>query len=400
MTDPLGQSQVLSYLTGLSADSKIVLISFEKAQRFDQNRSAIEQICATKGIEWYPLIYTKKPPVLSTLYDILRMINKSKKLHRQHSFDIVHCRGYITSIAGLQLKRNLGIKFIFDMRGFWIDEKSEGEGAWNSNNPLYKYIINYLRKKEKAFFIESGSIITLTHAAAHVIGEQFSSLKSKIKVIPTCVNLDVFTAFNKTNRDEVRQKLGISKDDFVLLYSGGSGPNYDRQFLIKTLSHFNSIDKNTWLLILSKDGNDELNRSNKNIISISVPYTEVHKYLMAGDVGIINYVNGSSITGRSPTKLGEYWACGLPAISPAGIGDVDKLFKTYPDSGVVIDDYDFSPVSVSRFKNVNKTQLRKYAEDYFSLEKGVALYREVYCEVTKQTNEYSSDLKTEQLYKV
>jgi hypothetical protein len=46
MTDPLGQSQALPYITNLSKENYIFhLVSFEKPDRFKKNKSLIKKIC-------------------------------------------------------------------------------------------------------------------------------------------------------------------------------------------------------------------------------------------------------------------------------------------------------------------------------------------------------------------
>ena len=72
-----------------------------------------------------------------------------KKLQKDVKFDIVHCRGYISAIIGERMKRKLKTKFLFDMRGWWVDEKLES-GNWNSI--VYKPIYNYFKNKESDFF--------------------------------------------------------------------------------------------------------------------------------------------------------------------------------------------------------------------------------------------------------
>ena len=60
MTDPLGQSQVLPYLVGLSKKGfQFTLISFEKPDRYFQEKSKIEALCIEHNIDWRPLLYTK-----------------------------------------------------------------------------------------------------------------------------------------------------------------------------------------------------------------------------------------------------------------------------------------------------------------------------------------------------
>ena len=68
MTDPLGQSQVLPYIIGLTQKGyRFHLISFEKPDRFKLHKEEIFKICKVNNITWVPLLYTKRPPLLSTI---------------------------------------------------------------------------------------------------------------------------------------------------------------------------------------------------------------------------------------------------------------------------------------------------------------------------------------------
>ena len=88
MTDPLGQSQVLPYLIGLSSKkgNEFTLISFEKRERYFSQKEFIDKICIDHNIKWVPLFYTKRPPVLSTLFDVYKMKHTAKKLHQHINF--------------------------------------------------------------------------------------------------------------------------------------------------------------------------------------------------------------------------------------------------------------------------------------------------------------------------
>src|ERR1700733_8181152 len=88
MTDSLGQSQVIPYLEGLAKAGYVInLISFEKPERFEKYFSEISERLNIAKIHWEPLRYTKKPPVLSTLWDIGRMRRKAFLLHRFEKFN-------------------------------------------------------------------------------------------------------------------------------------------------------------------------------------------------------------------------------------------------------------------------------------------------------------------------
>jgi glycosyltransferase involved in cell wall biosynthesis len=53
--------------------------------------------------------------------------------------------------------------------------------------------------------------------------------------------------------------------------------------------------------------------------------TEIPAYLHASDAGLSFVKAGYATQSRSPTKIPEYLACGLPIIANPGVGDVDSL---------------------------------------------------------------------------
>ena len=69
--DPLGRSQVVPYLEGLSARGwSFDLVTFEKDERWrdEKSRREMEERLAAAQIAWSPLRYHKRPPVLSTAF--------------------------------------------------------------------------------------------------------------------------------------------------------------------------------------------------------------------------------------------------------------------------------------------------------------------------------------------
>ena len=117
--------------------------------RYQQNKLIIQQICTEQNIDWQPIFYTKNPPVFSTIWDIYKLNKKVKYLHQQKQFDLSHCRSYIPALIGLGFIQNHHVKFLFDMRGFWAEERDEG-GLWNVNKPHFKIIYNYFKRQEKS----------------------------------------------------------------------------------------------------------------------------------------------------------------------------------------------------------------------------------------------------------
>ena len=54
----------------------------------------------------------------------------------RYRLQIIHARSYVAYIIALAIKRITGIKFLFDMRGFWADERVEG-GLWKKQEFIF-----------------------------------------------------------------------------------------------------------------------------------------------------------------------------------------------------------------------------------------------------------------------
>ena len=170
MTDPLGSSQVIPYLRGLaSRGHEITILSAEKPERFARSRDAIGAVLTQARIDWQPIVYHKKPPMLSTVWDVRQMRKRAFELADQKGIELVHCRSYVPSLVGLRLKRERGVRFLFDMRGFWADERVDG-GLWDLKKPHYQLAYRFFKKRESAFLNESDRAVSLTHAGKTEMG--------------------------------------------------------------------------------------------------------------------------------------------------------------------------------------------------------------------------------------
>jgi glycosyltransferase involved in cell wall biosynthesis len=383
MTDPLGESQVVAYLKRLSRiGHHIHLVSYEKPEAQD-GKGRIKEILESSKVKWHPLDYSKKPPVLSTVRDIRKGKSLVEKLIKEEGIQIVHCRGYITAMIGLWAKQKWpSVKFIFDMRGWWPDEKVDG-GEWGS---LYKPVYNYFKGKEKQFFEHSDKVVSLTYVGKNEIVDKFKIKADKVGVIPTCVDFDVFTEYDPKSRTDVRKSLNLNESDFVLLYSGSIGGNYPVRELISLFKKVHELSSNAKLVIVTRANRNEIIEAfqaagvDQNLIRVfASTYQEVGQFLMAADVGLIFYKINYSVIGRSPTKLGEYWASGIPVLAKKGIGDVEMLLTKYKKSGICSDfDTELESNLTELKSKATPSELRSNAKDYFRIEKGVEFYSQMY----------------------
>ena len=392
MTDPLGQSQVIPYVQGLSKHNlHFTLISFEKQDRFEKFGSQIGELLKQSNIDWVPLSYTKKPPILSTIYDVFRLRKKAFELYREKKFKVVHCRSYISSLVGLAMKKKLGLKFIFDMRGFYADERVDG-GLWPLSNPVYQMVYDFFKGKEKEFMSNADYTISLTENGKGVIHSwsQIANQPIPIQVIPCCADLDKFSDKNVDHQKlkELKASLGIAETDFVMSYLGSIGTWYMLDEMLdffkclllkKPDSKFLFITTEPAELILTEAAKKGI-AADRFIITPS-PHALVPTYLSLSNVCFFFIKPVFSKRASSPTKQGEIMGMGIPHVCNGGVGDVDAIMHD-THSGFVVDG--FSAEAYNRTieamlnTRLNSEEIKAGAEKYYSLKQGVAKYFSVY----------------------
>ncbi len=388
MTDPLGQSQVLPYLIGLQKKGyKISLISFEKPERFESDREHIQSICDKEQINWHPLTYTKRPPVLSTVFDIWKMKRKFRQINSETKVDLLHCRSYISAFLGLKHQKT--IPWIFDMRGFWADERVEGN-IWNIKKPLYKKIYQFFKKKELRFFNESTAVVSLTHAGKTEIlsWKELKITEQKISVIPCCVDLALFDPdrVSKEQIEDKRIELGL-ENKRVIGYIGSIGTWYMLTEMLKAFKMLQASDNNCVFLFVTKEpAHLILNEASKlgiqkeSIKIVSALHKQVPVFASLFDCSIFFIKPSFSKTASSPTKQGELMAMGIPIICNSGVGDTAKVVEEYAAGLVVnVNELDENSLTFSTLeKKFNQTSAKQGAQDFYSLEAGISKYDLVY----------------------
>ncbi|TAG94195.1 MAG: glycosyltransferase, partial [Bacteroidetes bacterium] len=346
----------------------------------EKRKDIIQKITTEANIDWQYIFYTKKPPIFSTLYDINQLKKKAKKICKEKNIKILHCRSYISALIGLEFQKKLGTKFIFDMRGFWADERVDG-GLWNLKNPLFKIVYNFFKKKEKQFIQNADYIISLTHNAKQEI-ESWNLIKTdKIQVIPCCVDIDVFDYQHFTNIDKNK--------NFTISYLGSLGTWYMLPEMIALFRYIKKKYENALFLLITPDSpaliyaEVEKNGLNKNDFIIQfAERKQVPELLATSHLNLFFVKPAYSKKASSPTKMGEVLASGLPIIANTKVGDNEYLFEKY-NCGVLIDsfsekEYENITHQIEKLLTIPKENLKNIAEDYFSLEKGIQKYAKVY----------------------
>ncbi|MFT3682942.1 MAG: glycosyltransferase [Ferruginibacter sp.] len=397
MTDPLGQSQVIPYLQGLSKKGfQFYLLSCEKEKAFIQNREAVVKMLEGYDIKWVPISYTKKPPVLSTLKDIRNLRKEAKKIHSEHTLDMVHTRPGIPALAGLWMKKKFGIKLLHDIREFYADSRVEG-GIWNNKHPLFKIIYNYFKKKEKEEIMLSDGIVCLTYAAEKIITSLPEYKKNiPLKVIPCSVDLDLFDTarISSDKKNQLKKELGINETDFVISYLGSVGGWYLTAEMLRFCKKLADKIPAAKFLFISPHLHEVIETeaakyglpANKLVVKHG-SRNEVPALLSLSKYSIFFIKPCFSKLSSSPTKHGEIMAMGIPVITNSGVGDVKEIVERYK-AGYIINEFTDAAYNtvidkISVNNSFDTAGIRTGAAAFYSLEKAIELYDELYNEILK-----------------
>jgi glycosyltransferase involved in cell wall biosynthesis len=402
MTDPLGQSQVIPYLTGLSKlGYDFTILSCEKSENYLLQKKEIKNLLRSFGIRWEPIAYHKKPPVFSTIYDIIQLYKKAKKLHSQSAFDMVHTRPGIPALVGLKMKTRFGIKFLNDIRELYADSRADGH-IWNLENFFYKKIYRFFKQQESAAVTKSDGIVCLTYAAEKIIKSWPEyKLSIPLQVIPCSVDLNLFNPFHfdEEFKKRLRADLHIKENEFIVSYLGSVGSWYLIDEMIRFFKIISDHNKNAKFLFITPNAKAELLRlankfklDEKKIIVKKATRKEVPALLSLSKFAVFFIKPSYSKQSSSPTKHGEIMAMGIPVITNQGVGDVEEIVTKY-DSGVVLkelNDNEFHKaaafISSESFSDTNC--IRHAAKEFYDLKSATEKYKTIYDKIcTSSSNQ-------------
>jgi glycosyltransferase involved in cell wall biosynthesis len=345
MLDPLGQSQVIPYLRELASRGvRFTLLSFERPKAFTpegvRQCEQLREKLKSHGIEWHWLRYHQRPSVPATIYDVLAGYRKARSLVQRNRIEMVHARGHIPATIALGLKQSLRTKMIFDVRGLMAEEYVDAE-HWREGGVPYRLT----KATERRILAATDGIVTLTERIWPIIRE-WEGLRGRAvhhEVIPCCVDLSLFQ-FSDEDRARRRSELGLG-DRFTMVYSGSLDGWYLTEEMADFFASFLKHNHDAHLLWLTTGSHDRVrelmsirNVEPGNFSVLSTAASEVPSYLAAADVGLAFIKQCISKVASSPTKNGEYLACGLPLVINAGVGDSDALIDDWK-AGVLIENF-------------------------------------------------------------
>lgn len=383
LADLVSSSQVIPYLLGLSAKgAKIFLISYEKAEKIRDTsaQNYFSDKMKAGGVVWKRLVYHKRPSVLSTVWDILCGVVAGLNAVKKEGIDIIHARGYVPSMIGAVIKKISNKRLIFDMRGFWPEEKVDS-GALRERGLLFRA----LKKMEEFIAGNSDEVVVLTSAARKRLLKNHA-FPSNVSVIPCGVDTYLFA-------EKKDDRTGRGTDNYPsILYVGSLGSFYDVKAIFAFLKRVKEEFKDATLNIYSDCGRSYVDKEARAAGIMTdeyalrkVAHRDMPSVFASSDISLIFYKRRLSGDGCCPIKLGESLASGVPVVVGPGTGDCKDLIEG-SGAGVVLDEYsdaeytralDFIKELRGR-KNLCGKACRDLAKKRLDIASGVESYLAVY----------------------
>lgn len=380
LMEQLGQSQVFPYLRHLARTREIRLVTFEKGSDLDDvaRRKQVEGRSADARVTWIPLRYHKHKT--AKVGDLVAGFCVCSWQCLTRRIRIVHARGYVMAVLALMLKWLFRVRFIFDMRGFYVDQQVES-GVLQAETVRFR-----AAKRLEGLLLRNADVVCALSAEAVEAMKQWPEVAGRsiqFEVVTTCTDLDLFRPAPKDTKSVDRP--------FTLGYAGNAGRGYLFEPVLDVYEAVRAIRPDARLKIVNRADHAMIrDRMKARHISenafelISSDYREMPRHLREMDLGLFFYQWTTAHVSSVPTRMGEFLASGVPCVANvSGARIVDVLEGE--NVGVVLRQMDSASIRAAAASAVDlastpdvRDRCVQAAARHFSLKDGVATYERIY----------------------
>jgi glycosyltransferase involved in cell wall biosynthesis len=163
-------------------------------------------------------------------------------------------------------------------------------------------------------------VLTSSHHAATLLREKFGVPANRIDPTPDCVNADTFCPdhFSRTEREQLKEKLGIPLDKKVIVYLGVLTPYQGIDKLLEAVAYLAKSRDDFHLLLMGYPGVVQYQALAKALeisacvtFTNKIPYDLAPRYLALGDIATAPKMSATEGSG----KILNYMAMALPTVA-------------------------------------------------------------------------------------
>jgi len=341
LTAPISRLHGLAQVVALSGERPFAVISYEP-----RNLSALQKGVYERTRSW--LLEHGVPhtpvPVVGTRWLEIPMGAASAFLSCVfRGTRIIQARSYIPGLMALLATRVSPARFLFDMRGLFVDEYVL-EGAFRPGTPRFRFA----RWLERRLLFNADTIIVVSERFRdHLLTREDLAGRvepGRIVVIPNRVDLERFAPALES-RERTRAELGWD-DDLVFVYVGSTAPWHRLDRVAELMARV--MERNEHIRLVASVYPDPSSFEDL-ALAAGVPkermalatstVDEIPRLLAAADVGLMLIDDDISKQVCAPIKFSEYMAAGLPVIAAGGIGDTRDWIEE-EGLGILVDGED------------------------------------------------------------
>ena len=218
----------------------------------------------------------------------------------------------------------------------WLERRANYLPSLKKISFRFNLFHQLVLKLERRIF-ESGQckkIIAISEMVKRDILKHYQLPEDRIEVVYNGVRLDRFHPDNKNRfRNEVRNRLGVSDTEVMVLFVGSGFERKGLEYLLKALPH---VERKNWRLVLVGKGNWErylsfVSEENRNKITYLDPVDDIEKLYASADFFIL-----PSIYEPFGNANLEALASGLPIITNRNCGVAEIIISK--KEGIVLEE--------------------------------------------------------------
>ena len=256
--------------------------------------------------------------------NFIAMFMKLRLLRKNMVISNCYVRGVWGALLLIFTSPKSTIPYLYDVRGDLLDE-GKAVGANSFKTSIYIIL-------EKIALKYAENVSTVSSKLKILINKRIGRHREMF-VIPSCINYLDFGVSEKYWSTK-REELGFSKDDIVLIYSGGLSHYQKVPEMLELWRRLHSEGINIKFILLTNTDPHSLpsevlglERFGPSLKIFNLPRGEVYSILHLADIAFLLRDDRTLNKAASPVKFAEYIASGLAVIGSPSIGDVSSHIR-------------------------------------------------------------------------
>ena len=329
-----------------------------------EEQANIQAALKTQDLFWHPMPYRGGKFILfKKLWNFISLFFKIWGIKRRENTTIIV--GFLAIAGGYayiisQLLRLKLMVFCFEPHSLYMKEF----GIWSEKSLKYKIL-------SKVEYLQATRADYVTGPTIHTIDllKKWTS-KAKLFRVPISVDTQKFTFSNK-DRQRIRTQYNIPEDRYAMLYLGKfNGIYYHEKEVAEFCKRLLDFDPRIFIFTISPTPSEDVKKAyleaglakSDFLVLNKIPYEEIEGYISACDMGMVAIPPLDSQKYRTPVKIGNYLACGIPFLLNRGIAD-DDIMAEEENVGVVFESLEASDFSIpfaalKKFMQEDRTTLQ------------------------------------------